>query len=375
MNRSTAIKTMAFLAGNFSSIQNLSAQESSQEPVKSVLDDRAKNGNPPVVTMTPWGQKIQHERSTYRAMRKYILLKRTQTWNDGVPIESEINDRISAGDLVIENPPTRLLTGVWALRSDGQQRIYLIDSGNGLLLIDPSFDYFSERILSQVKDLGYLDQDIRWVLFTHCHVDHAQSALFWQKQGAELLIHSADLNPIRTGNEITAWWLEERDLRHFKPVTGPVTTFEDGDVLRFGKLNFYVIHTPGHTPGSCCFYFKRDDKHILLSEDIILHHGAHAWMRNPYADWEHYLKSLWKVKRFAVEGHRYRKPIPFDLLLPGHGSISLDNAVIDINCTIEIVSYIINRRLEGEDIDWISQYEFYWERKKTDTEPVKIQYR
>ena len=384
MKRSTALKTMLLGAGGIASLKR-SGQAHAQAGKNAVRDTvykpdrRALNGNPPVATTTPWGQHVQHDLSTYKEMQKYSqLTSLDQNWTTS-QVDRSIDAKAASGELVIENPPTRLLTGVWALTGDGQQRMYLIDTGEGLLLVDPSYDAFTEKLLRQVEKLGYTADDIRWVLLTHCHVDHAQSTPYWQQNGKEIFIHSGDLNPIRTGNEITAWWLLTDTRGYFNPVSGPVTTFEDGDMLRFGGLELWVIHTPGHTPGSSCFYFARDGKHVLLSEDIILHFGRHAWMGTPFSDWEQYLRSLWKVRRFAVWGrgepYNPRKPIDYDLVLPGHGTIALDLGTREVDFTIQVVSEIINRRLAGEGIDWIDPYRFFWERELKKAEPIKIQYR
>ena len=99
-------------------------------------------------------------------------------------------------------------------------------------------------------------------------------------------------------------------------------------------------------------------------------------MGNIYVDWEQYLKSLWKIKRFFIgSSGAPDKPIQYDLLLPGHGTIGLDNAVRDVDYTIKVVSYIINQRLAGSDLDWINPYEFFWQREKENADPIKIQYR
>jgi glyoxylase-like metal-dependent hydrolase (beta-lactamase superfamily II) len=337
---------------------------------------QTKRGNPPVVTITPWGQKVQHDTSTYIEMQKYVRLKKNQKWDDGVNIARQIRAQIKSGELVIQNPPIRLLTGLWVLCGDSQQRTYLADTGEGLLFVDPSYDAFTEEIVRQIESLGYKQRDVKWVLLTHCHADHTQSVPYWQKAGAEILIHSADLNPIRKGNEITAWGGLPEPRRYFTPVTGPVTTFEDSDTLSFGSFKLSVIHTPGHTPGASCFYFKHDGKNVLLSQDIILHFGRHAWMGNVYVDWEQYLKSLWKIKRFFIRRSVVPDtPIQYDLLLPGHGTICLDNAVRDVDYTIKVVSYIINQRLVGSDLDWINPYEFFWQRQKENADPIKILYR
>ena len=366
----------AFLLKSLSANVYAAAATPKSNKAKPNLDRRINAGNPPVVTTTPWGQKVQHDPATYIEMQKYVRLKKNRKWDDGINITRQISAKIKSGDLIIQNPPIRLLAGLWVLCGDDQQRTYLADTGDGLLLVDPSYDAFTEEIVSQIETLGYTQSDVRWVLLTHCHTDHAQSTPYWQKKSAEILIHSADLNPIRKGNEITAWGGLPEPRRYFTPVTGPVTTFEDSDTLSFGSFKLSVIHTPGHTPGSSCFYFKHDDKNVLLSQDIVLHFGRHAWMGNAYVDWQQYIKSLWKVKRFYIRrSSSAGKPIQYDLLLPGHGTIALDNAVRDVDYTIKVVSYIINQRLTGSDLDWINPYEFFWEREKTNAAPIRIQYR
>ena len=237
-----------------------------------VPDQRAFYGNAPVVTITPWGQHVQHDLSTYIQMEKYVRLAKGDNWDrDGNAIEKEINEKVSTGKLIIENPPTRLLAGLWALNGDGQQRIYLIDTGKGLLLVDPSYDDFTANILKQIKELGYGIEEVKWVLITHRHSDHAQSIPYWQEQGKQIYIHSAYLNQNGTDNEISTKGLLEKN-------SAPVTAFNDGDVLKFGNLSLWVIHTPGHTHGASCFYFQREGKNVLLSGDIVLHLGRQAWM-------------------------------------------------------------------------------------------------
>jgi len=245
-------------------------------------------------------------------------------------------------------------------------------------------DAFSEKIIEQIEALGYQKADVRFVLLTHCHVDHAQSAAYWRENGARILIHNKDLNAVATGNEVTAWWTvnDEKD-RYFPPVKDGLIGFEDGDALVFGDQKLFVCHTPGHTPGSSCFYLRKGGKHILISGDVIFHNGKHGWMGHPYADYDAYIKSLWKLKNFAVEGKVYneegrlmiRTPIQFDMLLPGHTAISMDMVGRDIDKGIEIMSYTIQQRRMGNDYQWTEPYSFYAEREVTNADPIQIEYR
>ena len=87
-----------------------------------------------------------------------------------------------------------------------------------------------------------------FVLLTHGHFDHIGAAGALREAGARILIHEADA-PMLTDPGLNAGWMIGRE------VTAPPAdrTFRDGEDLELAGLTFAVIHTPGHTPGSCCF--------------------------------------------------------------------------------------------------------------------------
>ena len=102
---------------------------------------------------------------------------------------------------------------------------YLIDTGGANILIDPAQP--CDALTSFLAD-----RHIDLVVNTHGHFDHIGGDWDLQKQGAQLLIHKADLQ------------LVDR----FYPDHPPFDRYlEDGDVLP-GDLR--VMHTPGHSPGS-----------------------------------------------------------------------------------------------------------------------------
>ena len=312
----------------------------------------------PVVVETPWGQHVVPQLSTYLDIEVYKRLKPGQPWSAGEPIRRQLTEDYHSGRLKLRHFPWRVVDGVFALgRDDHHQLIYLVDTGEGLLLIDPSYDSWQDDLIREMGELGYQASQVRWVLVTHCHVDHAQSCHTWRKRGARICVPEGDVHPVESGNQITAWWLVDEPDRHF---TGcPVDqTIYDGDELHFGDVTLYAIATPGHTPGATCYYLFRDGKHLLFSGDIALHNGQHAWMGNPYADWDQYLHSLEKLTRYALNG----KAIQFDVLLPGHATVDLDQGMRSVRETLRVVRNIVARRKSGENIDWIDPYPWNWQQ-------------
>jgi glyoxylase-like metal-dependent hydrolase (beta-lactamase superfamily II) len=127
-----------------------------------------------------------------------------------------------------------------------------------LSLIDCGYAGQARRISRAIARHGRDPSELRRVIVTHGHPDHAGSARDLAKQGASVLIHPAD------AERLGVTWLDvaRRPSRGnlFAAMTPKPPTFEpieDGDLLPvLGGLR--VIHTPGHTPGSICLYGARD---------------------------------------------------------------------------------------------------------------------
>lgn len=378
MNRKTFIQKLGGISGFIFGIPSLMSGNVLHSPVNSTPDQSLKpgqegwDGHKPKILSAPWGQKVFYDQYTYTDMQNSLRLQ------EGLPYEE-----LKLGELSFRQGPTKLLNRLWLIDVDGQQNTYLISSMDGLILIDPGMTSTTYKVVEQIMMLGFEQEDVKYILLTHCHVDHAQSAAYWQEGGAEVMIHREGVNPIKKGNEITAWWLNSQKKDRSFPGVKKVTQFQDGDTLTLGEHKFFVCHTPGHTPDSSCFYFELEGKHILVSGDTIFHYGKHGWMGHPYSDYEIYLKSLWKLKRFAVEGEVHneqdrimiRNPIPYDMLLPGHTAISMDQVERDIDKGIEIMSYTLQQRRKGIDYQWTEPYTFFAEREVNGEGPIRIEYR
>ena len=88
-----------------------------------------------------------------------------------------------------------------------------------------------------MRKLGFDPADIRYVLISHGHLDHAGGAkLLQQRFGARLLMSAAD------------WDLVERDNPRWKPARDLVIT--DGQKLTLGDTTLTMYLTPGHTNGT-----------------------------------------------------------------------------------------------------------------------------
>ncbi len=315
------------------------------------VDSAGQRAYPPAVQQDPLGRRVIHDRQTFLEHHKYEHWQPGQPWNEGeAEAWEQLTGEWSSGSTPIRRNPMQVAAGLYLLGpEDNGQGIYLWDTGAGLLLIDPSYTRFQPQLEVQIRQLGYTPEQVRWVLLTHMHFDHVESAGAWEARGAEVHIHAADA-PYVTGE--TAAEATEID----PPVKQPVT-FEDGAELAFGGVTLSALHTPGHTPGSCCLFGSWQGQPLVVSGDIALHWGRHAWMGADYCDWDQYLASLWKLHRRAEEAGT-------QLMLPGHGTIELEGAGRSIWATVLLTSEIIRRRRAGEtELEWLNPYEVFRARK------------
>jgi glyoxylase-like metal-dependent hydrolase (beta-lactamase superfamily II) len=164
-------------------------------------------------------------------------------------------------------------------------------------LVDAGIAGSLGRIEQGLADLGRTLADVRRVVITNGHPDHAGVAADLEAAGAEICIHPADFERLQVRFREAV--RRPSRGRLFASVVRPPTTFhplEDGDVLPvLGGLR--VVHTPGHTPGSICLYAPRD--RILFTGDALqVRRGRVAFASRLYSD--DYAVAQASVRRMAA---------------------------------------------------------------------------
>jgi glyoxylase-like metal-dependent hydrolase (beta-lactamase superfamily II) len=126
------------------------------------------------------------------------------------------------------------------------------------VVIDPGAE--GERILAAVQARGIT---VRYILNTHGHFDHiGANGQLKKATGASLLIHRDD-EPFlsRAARSASLYGLTAQDS------PPPDVHLTHGQTITFGHCELRVIHTPGHSPGGCCFYLPGAGK--LISGDAL----------------------------------------------------------------------------------------------------------
>lgn len=129
-------------------------------------------------------------------------------------------------------------------------------------IIDSPFES-TNALLSALDELGL---NLKMALFTHSHWDHIAEAFLLKKlKHVPMWIHAEDAGNLeKPGSD---------KVPSFFPFAGvkPDHFFKDEEIIPLGNLQILVIHTPGHTPGGCCFYLK--DEGTLIAGDTLFKGG------------------------------------------------------------------------------------------------------
>jgi hypothetical protein len=215
----------------------------------------------PVLT-TEEGQQVVFDRFTWQHRERAKKLPVSEPWPGG----RDMRDVLKRYSLSENAPadaipvPARITSDVYLVGQDRVSNLtYMIDCGpEGIAIIDPTYASEFERTLGNVEKCGRNRKEIRWVVNTHCHVDHAMADKQFRDLGAKIAVHEADAAAMRRGR-VTAYYLIKRIPARWRIPRCPIDLrLADGEELHLGNKTG-VIHTPD-TPGSACFLLKSDGR-------------------------------------------------------------------------------------------------------------------
>lgn len=173
------------------------------------------------------------------------------------------------------------------------------------VLVDPA--YAAEELVDLVGADG---MTLTGVLATHYHPDHVGGSMMGHSiEGIAELLDHVDC-PIHVQHDEVEW------VQKATSVTADhLVGHDSGDVLTVGGIEISLVHTPGHTPGSQCFFV--DDR--LIAGDTLFLEGC-GRTDLPGSDPAKMIQSL---RRLAE--------VPDDtILFPGHRYSIASSATMDI---------------------------------------------
>lgn len=190
----------------------------------------------------------------------------------------------------------------------GSERAVLIDTGLGVGNLG--------RVVRSLTELPVL------VLTSHAHWDHVGG----HRQFSQFAVHEAEKDWLNGGFPLPLSAVKQQLLRQpcelpadFRPEEyrifrgEPQLLLQDGMTLSLGKRSLTVLHTPGHSPGHCCFY--EAERGWLFTGDLIYAGCLDAFY--PSTDPLQFYRSVQKVRRLKPER-----------LFPGHHRLDIEPELI-----------------------------------------------
>ena len=138
--------------------------------------------------------------------------------------------------------PFRLIGNVYFVGTY-KASCHMIDTGDGLILIDTGYADTAEIIVDSIAHLGFNASDVKIILHSHGHYDHTgcTPGLLRYCPNAKTYLHKNDLKYLAKN-----------------PFT-PDCYFEDGQHVVLGNTDILCLFTPGHTEGSMSFFFDTEE--------------------------------------------------------------------------------------------------------------------
>ena len=198
--------------------------------------------------------------------------------------------------------------------------VYLIDTPEGLILIDCAYEENLYLLIDSIRGLGFDPKDIRHLLISHGHFDHCGAARQLQEMSnCEIWINEKD----------AYFFTERRDLIAFEDRVPEfrIDHYYDSDQsICFGGMTIWPVPCPGHTPGTTSFFFEVEHEGRKLT--VAMHGGlgtntlskeellTNGW---PLSFQQGYLDMLRQMKRRSV-----------DVLIPSHAGHAKTYPFFDI---------------------------------------------
>lgn len=191
----------------------------------------------------------------------------------------------------------------------GTERAVLIDTGLGVSSI--------KSVVDELTSLPIL------VITTHIHWDHIGGHKYFKdfavyENEVKWISEKFPIPLQAVKNNLTlksCKFPEDFRLDNYSIFKGiPTRILRDGDQIDLGNRTLKVIHTPGHSPGHCCFY--EQDRGRLYSGDLIYKGCLDAFY--PTTDPLLFMRSIEKVRELHLEK-----------ILPAHHQLNIPVSFVD----------------------------------------------
>lgn len=197
--------------------------------------------------------------------------------------------------------------------------VYLIDTGETLVLIDAGSGAEPNKILENIKREGLSDNKIEYLILTHAHWDHAGgSRALADLLDCKICAHRLSVPSLSKGD-----WGAPAQFNVDKGGVRIDIELEHEQTLSVGNKRLRFISTPGHSPDGVSIACQLGNGLALLSGDTVMANGK-LGVITKNTNLQEYARTI-----------RTLCDLKPDSLFPGHGIFTLSNAYVHLRLSWE----------------------------------------
>jgi alkyl sulfatase BDS1-like metallo-beta-lactamase superfamily hydrolase len=214
--------------------------------------------------------------------------------------------------------------GYYFVRTFGN--VGVVVTNDGVVVIDSSLSPAqAEGVLAKIKEVT--EQPVKYLIYTHGHVDHVGGAKVFTREGAKVIAHRNVNSRLDKYKELDKYhylintrqfatnFQQGEMMSHFK---SPDIVFDQEYVFQLGGKTFNLIHGKGETDDHCIIHIPEDD--VVFSGDFIIRSFPNVG--NPAKDRRY-------AKEWAEMMDKIRDLDP-KIVFPGHGAAITDKKELEL---------------------------------------------
>ncbi len=252
--------------------------------------------------------------------------------------------------------PFNIYGNTWYVGTAGLSAV-LVTSPEGHILLDGALIQSAPLIAKNIAMLGFRIEDVKLILNSHAHSDHAGGIAGLQRMsGAKVVASASGAKALLDGHVV----LDDPQyyVKSTLPRVAAVDVVGDGDTVSIGALRLKAIYTPGHTPGATTWTWQSCDNGRCL--DIVYADSLNAYSNDSFrftGDATHpdlsasFNASIDKVRKLACDVVVAVHPGMTDTFEKAKAKTATHNPFIDANgCRAYVTDaqQLLDKRLKQE---------------------------
>ena len=175
----------------------------------------------------------------------------TQKFNEFYKKHVEVNMDFYTNPSIERIKPFKIADNLYYV-GDKKVCVHLIDTGDGLILIDSGYFGAAHLLVDSIWRAGFDPENVKWIIHSHGHHDHfGASEEFRNMYGTKLAISKVDAQEIKQKNAGAI----NKSIYPLAKAPEFDYEIEDGEIFELGNTKIRCVLTPGHTPGVLSLFF------------------------------------------------------------------------------------------------------------------------